>query len=687
MIGGVTGRTCPTCSAVSPAGERFCPHDGTVLADEDKGPNRLVGTTIAGKYRVEGFLKDGGMGTVYRANHLMLGRMVALKVVRPQLTPDVATLRRFQREARAAAALKHPNIVDVYDLGESEDGTLYIAMELVDGIDLKAIIGDSGPLPSERVVRLVTQLGRALAMAHGNGVVHRDIKPQNIMIGTDAEGNDRVTLLDFGIAEARRVDGGTELTAAGTVLGTPQYMSPEQARGSQEIDGRSDIYSLGVVMYEMLAGVVPFDDKSAVQLLVKHVQQPPPPISARNPDVLVPGGLERIVLRCLAKDPGERFQSGTELVAALDRYISGDELFPEPLAAPQLPAVPELELEGPGGTVGIELDTVLVTPPPAAADSAASSDVTAMPTAELPVGDDDFITEPTAVMATEPVTAATEQVASSASTTVMPAAATPVEERDEETAHTRPDGRSSRPRPAGRTGRPRRRQKDKQKGEVAADAARKVAAVGGTALRRVARLTLAGLSRVVRSRRGRWGAVAVVLAGGLFALVRAAPQAGGGQTIADRFRNALATDASDVLALLRFEPVAGVIALAMVLTWAVLALRGFPPVFRTRKLKLVDSGRMVATILGEVGIAAVLWYVAKRMFDGGWWTNAVLLAHRPIDIALWTLCGVLVVGAFSSRLGVPFLRALALAGLWLGVVAVGAFLIWVFAVPPLVLLI
>ena len=293
--------------------QRLCPHDGSVLEDKLPPEERLCGQTLAGKYRIEGFLGQGGMGAVYRATHVMLGKPVALKLIRPEIVTSPEVVRRFQREARAASLLSHPNIVTIYDLGQAEDGTLYLAMELCAGMSLKDLIVAEGPLDPHRAARLCRAIAGALALAHKHRIVHRDLKPQNVMVARTAEGHETPKLLDFGIAKAVETDGAT-LTSTGMVLGTPRYLSPEQAK-SLSVDGRSDLYSLGIIFYEMLVGHVPFDDPSVPSLLVKHMAEPPRPPSELRPEV--PAAIESIVLRLLEKDPARRFQSAEDLSAAL----------------------------------------------------------------------------------------------------------------------------------------------------------------------------------------------------------------------------------------------------------------------------------------------------------------------------------------------------------------------------------
>lgn len=303
---------CPSCGTRYEASVRICPRDGTVL--EPKAGDSRIGETLDGKYRLDAAIGHGGMGAIYRATHLMLDKQVAVKLIKPELVTSPDVVRRFQREARAAGNLSHPNIAAAFDLGQTQDGTLYIAMELINGPSLKDVIRAGGPMSVDRTTRIMRQIGGALALAHRHGIIHRDLKPHNVMLATSG-GSEVPKLLDFGIAKTFD-DASTQLTATGFVLGTPQYMSPEQAAG-REIDGRSDLYSLGIILYEMLIGEVPFNDPSTPAVLVKHLSEPPSPPSVRRPDLAVSPVLEAIALRCLAKDPADRFQTADEFVAAL----------------------------------------------------------------------------------------------------------------------------------------------------------------------------------------------------------------------------------------------------------------------------------------------------------------------------------------------------------------------------------
>ncbi len=272
-----------------------------------------IGEVLAGKYRIDGLVKTGGMGAVYRATHVMLKKPIAVKLIKPELVTSQDTIHRFHREARAASQLNHPNIVTIHDLGQAEDGTLYIAMELVPGISLKELVKKEGPLRPDRAVRLAKAINSALSLAHRKQIIHRDLKPQNIMVWQDNDGREQPKLLDFGIAKTFESEC-PALTSTGLVLGTPHYMSPEQAQGTA-VDGRSDLYALGIILYEMLGGQVPFNDTSIPAILVKHLNEPPRPLTELRPDL--DPALEAIVLRCLEKQPDKRYQNAEELAQAL----------------------------------------------------------------------------------------------------------------------------------------------------------------------------------------------------------------------------------------------------------------------------------------------------------------------------------------------------------------------------------
>jgi eukaryotic-like serine/threonine-protein kinase len=264
------------------------------------------GTLIDERYRVVNRIGSGGMADVYCAEDTQLGRQVALKLLYRRFAEDDEFVERFRREASAAAGLQHPNVVQVYDRG-AWDGTYYIAMEFLDGRSLKQLVRDSGPLEPAHAIAITVQVLKAARFAHKRGVIHRDIKPHNVIV--DGEGRAKVT--DFGIARA----GASEMTETGSIIGTAQYLSPEQAQG-HPVDARSDLYSIGVLLYELLTARVPFEADSAVTIALKHVQQEPPLPSRLNPAVTP--ALEDVVMRALAKDPARRFQDADAFIAALE---------------------------------------------------------------------------------------------------------------------------------------------------------------------------------------------------------------------------------------------------------------------------------------------------------------------------------------------------------------------------------
>jgi len=271
----------------------------------------LIDTLFDGRYRIQRKLGAGGMADVYLAEDQELGRRVAIKILNGRHANDDQFIERFRREAKNAAALNHPNIVSIYDRGEAED-TYYIAMEYLDGRTLKELIVGRGAAPINVAIEYARQILSALRFAHRHGIVHRDIKPHNVLV--DGEG--RVKVTDFGIARA----GTSQMTETGSIVGTAQYLSPEQAKGG-EVDPRSDLYSLGIVLYELLTGKTPFDGETPVEIAMKHLSTTPKPPSKLRPDI--PRELDMVVLRALAKNPDERYQSADEMEADLERVARG----------------------------------------------------------------------------------------------------------------------------------------------------------------------------------------------------------------------------------------------------------------------------------------------------------------------------------------------------------------------------
>jgi beta-lactam-binding protein with PASTA domain/predicted Ser/Thr protein kinase len=277
----------------------------------------LIGSLFDGRYHVLRKLGAGGMANVYLAEDQELGRRVAIKILNDRHANDEQFVERFRREAKNAAGLSHPSIVSIYDRGEAE-GTYYIAMEYLEGRSLKELIVSRGPAPVNVAIDYARQILQALRFAHLKGIVHRDIKPHNVLV----DGVGRLKVTDFGIARA----GTSQMTEAGSIVGTAQYLSPEQARGSG-VDQRSDVYSLGIVLYELLTGDVPFSGDTPVEIAMKHLSQTPEPPSVKRPDV--PHDLDMVVMRALAKDPEDRYQSAEEMEADLARVARGAGVSPE----------------------------------------------------------------------------------------------------------------------------------------------------------------------------------------------------------------------------------------------------------------------------------------------------------------------------------------------------------------------
>lgn len=276
-----------------------------------------------GRYTVTQQLGKGGFATVYKAHDTILERFVALKVLHSYWAEDPDFVSRFKYEARTAANLTHPNIVTIYDTGQ-EEGHLFIAMTYVDGQTLDRVLEQEGLLSIERATRIIEQMAAALDYAHGQGVLHRDIKPSNIIVENAAWG-ESVKLLDFGLVKA--MQNSAALTSTGSLLGTPAYMSPEQVHGDRNLDGRSDIYSLGIVLYQMLTGALPYEADTPTRQMMKHVLDPVPDILATKPDL--PPATRAVIQKVLAKQPGDRYQSGAELVAAL-RALDAQRAVPVP---------------------------------------------------------------------------------------------------------------------------------------------------------------------------------------------------------------------------------------------------------------------------------------------------------------------------------------------------------------------
>ena len=321
---------CPTCKTHFEGEEHFCPRDGSPLATPgservtpDPTADRLVGRVLGGRYRLLERLGQGGMGTVYRATHTLMDKPVAVKILRAELATDAEAVARFHREARSASRLDHDHCIRVTDFGQSDDGLLFLVMELLDGVSLSHVTR-RGPVPAARAAAIGVAIAEALAHAHEQGIIHRDLKPDNVFLARRPKAREIVKVLDFGLAKLASDSAlGPSITRDGTVFGTPEYMAPEQAEG-EKLDGRTDVYALGVILYQLLTGEVPFKSSNFVALLTKQVAEAPTPPSERRPDLEIPPGLELITLRCLEKRRDDRFATAGEVADALEPFAASD---------------------------------------------------------------------------------------------------------------------------------------------------------------------------------------------------------------------------------------------------------------------------------------------------------------------------------------------------------------------------
>jgi serine/threonine protein kinase len=354
---------CPTCGRHYSDDLKICPDDQTPLqadatfADPATPVDPLVGHTLDEKYRLEARLGIGGMGTVYRARHLLIDRPVAVKVLNQRFVEDEAARTRFHREARAAGRLQHANAVTVTDFGESQDGYVYLVMELLEGRTLRDVLAKEAPLDAARSVSLMMQISAAVAAAHEAGIIHRDLKPANIFIVQRAEVPAVVKVLDFGIAklavESLDEDEPMTLTQIGAMIGTPRYMSPEQCDGA-ELTPAADVYSLGVILYEMLTGTVPFSGSTPLAIAMKHTSEVPR--SPREIVSAIPPALEQVVLHTLEKQPQDRPANAAEFQKEL--LATAERLGLEHAAvtsSPDLKALRDVGTESPSGRLVIDI--------------------------------------------------------------------------------------------------------------------------------------------------------------------------------------------------------------------------------------------------------------------------------------------------------------------------------------------
>jgi serine/threonine protein kinase len=331
-------KTCPVCDTPYPDLHATCPTDGAVLLESRELEPDYV---VRGKYRILRKIGQGGMGVVYLAEHRMLGGQVALKFLATELSRNPQFVKRFRNEARAAYQLRHPNIVEVADLDQDEDGSLFIAMEFVEGPSLRSVLRHAkGPLPVGRALQIAKDIAAGLSAAHARGAIHRDIKPENILVGVNPDGGEQAKVLDFGIAAM--TESITNLSRTHGLLLTPEYAAPEQWRGTPagDLDGRTDLYALGGVLYEMLAGRTPFRAENPEGWMFQHLQGVPEPLELVRPDLNREfPGLGSIVTRLLARDREQRFSSAATFIDAIDQKPAAlkPALAVQPISAPLTP--------------------------------------------------------------------------------------------------------------------------------------------------------------------------------------------------------------------------------------------------------------------------------------------------------------------------------------------------------------
>ena len=326
-------RICPSCRTEYLGREVFCPVDAARLVSTE-GANfsvvdpddPIVGTILAGRYEIVKRIGEGGMGLVYEGLHKDIDKRVAVKVLRDDLSNRPDVLERFKQEAKSASRIGHKNIVDVFDFGETVYGASYIVMEFLDGEDLANLLSRDAVVDLNRAADIVTQCCAALGAAHDKHIVHRDMKPENIFLTKGDDFRDFVKIVDFGIAKMSDIETegapGRKLTKTGMIFGTPEYMSPEQAAG-KAFDHRVDVYALGVILYECLAGRVPFVGDSFMGILTQHLFETPPVISEVNPSAYTTVEMNHVIDRALAKDPDDRYQTMAELAEAIDYAVQG----------------------------------------------------------------------------------------------------------------------------------------------------------------------------------------------------------------------------------------------------------------------------------------------------------------------------------------------------------------------------
>lgn len=333
-------KICPQCGAEYELDQRFCPKDGTTLRQQN-ATGDLVGAIVADRYHVLRKLGEGGMGQVYLAEHVKMGRKSALKVMNPAMVKDADAISRFNREAANASHINHPNVADVYDFGETPDGIIYLAMEFVDGPPLTKLIEDEGPMSPGRAASIIRQAADALSVAHDMGIVHRDLKPDNIMIARGRDGNDVVKVVDFGIAKAAD-NAAQKVTKTGLVVGTPEYMSPEQLAGDK-LDGRSDIYALALVAFNMLTGRLPFPADTVQESMIMRLTESPRKLADMRPEVAWSSEVQASLDKALQRDVNSRYGNATAFGKSLSAAL-------EKMATPPSGT----QIHAPGTKIGVE---------------------------------------------------------------------------------------------------------------------------------------------------------------------------------------------------------------------------------------------------------------------------------------------------------------------------------------------
>ena len=313
-------KICPVCATEYRDDVRFCPNDGQTL--RSSGPTQdLVGQVLADRYHIVKKLGEGGMGQVYLAEHVKMGRRSAIKVMNPSMVHDPEAVARFNREASNASRISDAHVCAIYDFGETPEGLIYLAMEFIEGEPLTELIGREGALPVSRAADIAIQVAAALQAAHDLGIVHRDLKPDNIMLARSRDGADAVKVVDFGLAKAVGGEGGGQkVTRTGLVVGTPEFMSPEQLSGDQ-LDGRSDVYSLGLVLFNMLTGTLPFPADSVQEAMIKRLTDEPAELIEVRPDLHFPPGLQQTLDTALARNPVNRYQSAAKFAHDLASVV------------------------------------------------------------------------------------------------------------------------------------------------------------------------------------------------------------------------------------------------------------------------------------------------------------------------------------------------------------------------------